>query len=69
MVILLLDVEVLGQPRGLKDWNHGTDLLKEHTRSQWHRDAAVTAAMAEQDESGGLVLELQCSSAAQEATE
>ena len=37
--------------------------------SQWHRDAAVTAAMAEQAESGGSVLELQCSSAAREATE
>ena len=43
-----------------------TELLKQHMRSQWHRDAAVTAAMAEQAESGGSVLELQCSSAARE---
>ena len=39
--------------RGVKDWNHATELLKQHMHSQWHRDAAVTAAMAEQAESGG----------------
>ena len=46
----------------MKDWNHTTvhtaELLKQHMHSQWHRDAAVTAAMAEQAESGGSVLEL-----------
>ena len=65
--------------RGVKDWNHATDLLKQHMVSQWHTDAAVTAAavtaaavtaaMAEQAESGGSVLELECSSAAREAAE
>ena len=55
--------------RGVKDWNHATELLKQHMRSQWHRDAVVTAAMAEQAESGDSVLELQCSSAAREAAE
>ena len=53
--------------RGVKYWNHVTELLKQHMRSQWHRDAAVTAAMAEQTESGGSILELQCSSAVWEA--
>ena len=52
--------------KGVKDWNHATELLKQHMCSQWHKDAAVTAAMAEQAESGGSVLELQCSSAARE---
>ena len=55
--------------RGVKDWNHATKLLKQHMHSQWHRDAVVAAAMAKQAESGDSVLELQCTSAAQEAAE
>ena len=55
--------------RGITDWNHGTELLKQHADSQWHRDAAATAVMARQVESGKSVLELQCSSAAQQAAE
>ena len=55
--------------RGMTDWNHATELHKQHASSQWHRDAAATAAMAHQAESGLSVIELQCSSAAQEATE
>ena len=55
--------------RGIKDWNHATELLKLHGNSQWHRDAAATAAMAEQAERGKSVLELHCSSAAKEAAE
>ena len=55
--------------RGVTDWNHATELLKQHAGSQWHRKAAATAAMAHQAESGLSVLELQCSSAAHEATE
>ena len=54
--------------RGVTDWNHGTELLK-HVHSQWHRDAAGTAAMAQQVESGKSVLEVQCASAALEAAE
>ena len=38
--------------RGITDWNHGTELLKQHADSQWHRDAAATAVMARQVESG-----------------
>ena len=56
--------------KGVKDWNHATELLKhQHMHSEWHIDAAVTVAMAEQAESGGSVLELQCSSAAREVAE
>ena len=55
--------------RGVKDWNHATELLKQHMRSQRHRDAALAAAMADQAESEGSVLELQCSSAAWETAE
>ena len=55
--------------RGLTDWNHATELLKQHAGSQWHRGAAATAAMAHQAESCLSVLDLQCSSAAQEDTE
>ena len=55
--------------RGITDWNHATELLKQHTESQWHRDAAATAAMAEQAERGKSVLELHCTSAAKEAAE
>ena len=46
--------------RGITDWNHGTELLKQHADSQWHRDAAATAVMARQAESGKSVLALQC---------
>ena len=55
--------------RGITDWNRDTELLKQHADSQWHRDAAATAVMARQVESGKSVLELQCSSAAQQAAE
>ncbi len=55
--------------RGITDWNHGTELLKQHADSQWHRDAAATAAMAEQADKGRSVLELHCASAAKEAAE
>ena len=55
--------------RVITDWNHGTEPLKQHADSQWHRDAVATAVMARQAESGKPVLELQCSSATQQAAE
>ena len=55
--------------RGITDWNHATELLKQHADSQWHRNAAAMAAMAEQAEKGKSVLELQCTSAAREEAE
>lgn len=44
--------------RGINDWNHATELLKQHGDSTWHRDAAATAAMAEQADKGGSVIQL-----------
>ena len=41
-------------------------MLKKHADSQWHRDAAATAAVAQQTASGMSVLELRNSSAARE---
>ena len=38
--------------RGITNWNHATELLKQHADSQWHRDAAATAAMTEQSREG-----------------
>ena len=55
--------------RKITDWKCGTVLLKKHADSHWHRDAAATAVMARQKESGKSVLELKCSSAAQQAAE
>ena len=55
--------------RGITDWNHGTELLKQHGDSQWHRVVAATAVMARKVESGKSVIALQCSSAAQQAAE
>ena len=55
--------------RGITDWNHATELLRQHADSQWHRDAAATAAMALQAEKGKSVLELQRAGAAKEAAE
>ena len=54
---------------GITGRNHGTELLKQHADSYWHRDAAATALMERQAESGKSVLELKCSSAAQQAAE
>ena len=41
--------------RGITDWNHAIEQLKNHTESKWHQDPVVTARMAEQPS----VLELQ----------
>ena len=53
--------------KGVTDWSHATELLRAHGESRCHRDAAVTAGMSQQAESGKSVLELQCSAAAKEA--
>ena len=55
--------------RGIVDWNHATELLKQHTNSKWHKDAAVAGIMAQQAAATCNVLELQCSSAAKELAE
>ena len=56
--------------RGITDWNHASDQLKQHADSLWHRDAAATAAMVQQVErSGQSVIELHSSNAARDAAE
>ncbi len=56
--------------RGMKDWNHATEQLKEHSqsKSKWHRDAIIYARMAEQGEQQSVV-QLLSSAAAKEAEE
>ena len=54
--------------RGMKDWNHTTEILKNHNTSQWYRDAIMVSRMAEQAMQQS-VLEMQLSSAAKEAEE
>ena len=54
--------------RGMKDWNHATELLKLHNESSWHRDAVVYSRMAEQGKSQS-VLEMHCSAAARRLQE
>ena len=36
--------------RGVKNWNHATEQLREHSQSKWHRDAIIHARMAKQGE-------------------
>ena len=54
--------------RGIQDWNHATEQLKEHSQSKCHRDAVIHARMGEQGKEQS-VLQLQCSAAAKEAEE
>ena len=54
--------------RGIQDWNHATEHLKEHSQSKCHRDAVIHARMAEQGKEQS-VPQLQCSAAAKEAEE
>ena len=55
--------------RGVTDWNHPPELIKQHADSKWHKGAAATSTIARQAESGQSVLDLQRSVAAQEAME
>ena len=41
--------------RGIKDWNHATELLKLHNESKWHRDSTVYVRMAEQGEKQNII--------------
>ncbi len=52
----------------MKDWNHATEQLKEHSQSKWHRDSIIFARMAEQGEQQSVV-QLLSSAAAKEAEE
>ena len=54
--------------RGIVDWNHATELLKQHSGSKWHQDLSVTARMAKHVEQQNGI-EMQCASAAKQAEE
>ena len=54
--------------RGIKDWNHATELLKLHNESKWHRDSTVYVQMAEQGEKQNII-QLQSAAIAKEQEE
>ena len=54
--------------RGIVDWNHATELLKQHSGSKWHQDSLITARMAKHVDQQN-VIELQCAGAAKQAEE
>ena len=54
--------------RGIIDWNHATELLKQHSRCEWHHDSSITVKMARHVEQQN-VFEIQCAGAARHAEE
>ena len=54
--------------KGIVDWNHATELLKQHSGSKWQQDSSITARMAEHVEQQN-VIEMQCAGAAKQAEE
>ena len=54
--------------RGVKDWNHATEVLKRHNQSTWHRDSIVFVRMAEQGEKQS-VIQMQSAVVAKEQEE
>ncbi len=53
--------------RGVTDWNHATEMLKQHNDSKGHKDGAVSARMADQAKRTGSVVDLQLAASAKEA--
>ena len=54
--------------RGIVDWNHATELLKEHSGSKWHQDSSITARKAKHVDQQNII-EMQCAGAAKQAEE
>ena len=54
--------------RGIVDWNHATELLKQHSGSKWHQDSSITGRMAKHVEQQNGI-EMQCAGAARQAEE
>ena len=52
--------------RGISDWNHASELIKQHESSRWHKDSIITVRMAQQCEQQ-CVAEMYTSAATQEA--
>ena len=53
---------------GIVDWNHATELLKQHSGSKWHQASSVTARMAKHVEQQ-IGIQIQCAGAAKQAEE
>ena len=54
--------------RGTVDWNHATELLKQHSGSKSHQDASITTRMAKHVERQNGI-EMQCADFAKHAEE
>ena len=63
-----LQVQMVGGRQGELDWNHTTELLKQHSRSKWHQDSSITVRMAKHIEQQN-VIEMHCAGAARQAEE
>ena len=53
--------------KGVTDWNHATEMLKQHNDSKGHKDGAISAMMAEQSKETGTVVDLQLAASAKQA--
>lgn len=53
--------------KGVTDWNHATEMLKQHNDSKGHKDGAISARMAEQAKETGTVVDLQLAASAKQA--
>ena len=54
--------------RGIVDWNHATELLKQHSGSKWQQDPSITARMTKHVEQQNAI-EMQCAGAAKQVYE
>ena len=54
--------------RGIVDWNHATELLKQHSASKWQQDSSMTARMATYLRAAEYI-EIQCVGTAKQAEE
>ena len=54
--------------RGIVDWNHATELLKQHSGFKWHQDSSITERIAKPVEQQNII-EMQCAGAAKQAEE
>ena len=53
--------------KGVTDWNHATEMLKQHNDSKGHKDGAISARMGEQAKETGTVVDLQLAASAKQA--
>ena len=53
--------------KGVTDWNHATEMLKQHNDSKGHKDGAISARMAEQAKKTVTVVDLHLAASAKQA--